>query len=195
MAQSRLAARKDAAARGDAVLRVALPACTLAFTGIAWHVAVHAFVTPAYVLPGPGHVLRTLVIHIRPGHNAEFEAQIKEINAHADKMPNTHPVLISQVVDGENSGAYYITFLRKSLGDFDKEVMLPDILGQEGMAKLEKTVAEVEQHSESAIYRFRPDLSYPPDQVAEAAPDFWNPKPMMAATKTKTSAASAKTKK
>jgi hypothetical protein len=145
-------------------------------------------------LVGESRVLRTLVIHVRPGHDAEFEAQIKEINAHADKTPDTRPVLISQVVDGENSGAYYITFLRKSLGDFDKEVMLPDILGQEGMAKLEKTIAEVEQHSESAVYRFRPDLSYPPDQVAVAAPDFWNPKPTMAAAKTKPSAASAKTK-
>ena len=146
-------------------------------------------------LVGESRVLRTLVIHVRPGHGAEFEAQIKEINTHADKMPDTHAVLISQVVEGENSGAYYITFLRKSLGDFDKEVMLPDILGQEGMAKLEKTMAEVEQHSDSAIYRFRPDLSYPPDQVAGAAPDFWNPKPMMAAAKAKPSAAPAKTKK
>jgi hypothetical protein len=145
-------------------------------------------------LVGESRVLRTLVIHVRPGHDAEFEAQIKEINAHADKMPDTHPVLVSQVVDGENSGAYYITFLRKSLADFDKEVMLPDILGQEGMAKLEKTIAEVEQHSESAIYRFRPDLSYPPDQIAGAAPDFWNPKPMMAAAKTKPGPASDKTK-
>ena len=145
-------------------------------------------------LVGESRVLRTLVIHVRPGHDAEFEAQLKEINAHADKMPNTHPVLVSQAVDGENSGAYYITFLRKSLGGFDQDVMLSDILGKEGMAKLEKTMAEVEQHSESAIYRFRPDLSYPPDQIAEAAPEFWNPKPMMAAAKTKPNAASAKPK-
>ena len=53
-------------------------------------------------LVGESRVLRTLVIHVRPGHGAEFEAQIKEINTHADKMPDTHAVLISQVVEGEN---------------------------------------------------------------------------------------------
>jgi hypothetical protein len=134
---------------------------------------------------GESRVLRTFVIHVRAGHSSEFEAQLKEINAHADKMSNTEPVLVSQVVEGENDGAYYITFLRKSLGGFDKEVMLPDILGKEGMAKFEKTMADTEQHWESALYRFRPDLSYPPDQIAEASADFWNPKPVMAAAKPK----------
>jgi hypothetical protein len=61
--------------------------------------------------------------------------------------------------------------------------MLKDILGDEGMAKFEKTMADVEQRSESTLYRFRPDLSYPPDQIAEAAADFWNPKPAPAAAK------------
>jgi hypothetical protein len=132
---------------------------------------------------GESRVIRTLIIHVRPGHAAEFEAEIKEINAHANKMPNTQPVLVSQVIEGENDGAYYISFLRKSLADFDKAVMLKDILGDEGMAKLEKTIADTEQRSESSLYRFRPDLSYPPDQIAEAAPDYWNPKPAMAAAK------------
>jgi hypothetical protein len=100
-------------------------------------------------------------------------------------MPNTRPVLVSQVIEGENDGAYYITFLRKSLGGFDNEVILKDILGDEGMGKFEKTMADTEQRSESAIYRFRPDLSYPPDQIVEAAADFWNPKPVMAAAKPK----------
>ena len=142
-------------------------------------------------LVGESRVLRTLIIHIRPGHDAEFEAQIKEINTHADKMPNTQPVLVSQVIEGENDGAYYISFLRKSLADFDKEVMLKDILGDEGMAKLAKTIADSEQRSESSLYRFRPDLSYPPDEVAQAAPDYWNPKPAMAAAKTKSKPAAA----
>jgi hypothetical protein len=132
-------------------------------------------------LVGESRVLRTLVIHVRPGHGSEFEAMIKEINAHANKMSDTQPVLVSQVIEGENDGAYYISFLRKSLGSFDKEVMLPAILGKEGMEKFEKTVADVEQREESTLLRFRPDLSYPPDAVAQASPDYWNPKPIMAA--------------
>ncbi|HEY6127548.1 MAG TPA: hypothetical protein VIW23_05135 [Candidatus Acidoferrum sp.] len=136
-------------------------------------------------LVGESRVLRTFVFHARPGRASEFEATIKEINAHADKMPDTQPVSVSQVVDGENNGAYYITFLRKSLGGFDKEVMLSDILGKEGMEKFEKTMADVEQRTESTLYRFRPDLSYPPDAVAQASADYWNPKPVMASAKPK----------
>jgi hypothetical protein len=144
-------------------------------------------------LIGESRVLRTFVIHVRPGHAAEFEGQVKEINAHANKMPNTQPVLVSQVIEGENNGAYYITFLRKSLAGFDNEAMLKDILGDEGMAKFEKTMADVEQRSESALYRFRPDLSYPPDQIAEVAADFWNPKTVMAAAKPKAKTSGAAT--
>jgi hypothetical protein len=77
--------------------------------------------------------------------------------------------------------------------------MLKDFMGEEGMAKLEKTIADVEANSSSAIYRFRPDLSYPPEQVAEAAADFWMPKPTVAAApksapKPKAKAATAKVK-
>ena len=146
---------------------------------------------------GQSRVLRTFVFHVRPGRSSEFEGLIKEINARAAKMPDTQPVLVSQVVEGENDGAYYISFLRKSLAGFDKEVMLPDILGKEGMEKFEKTMADVEQHTESALYRFRPDLSWPPDAIAEASADYWNPKPVlaMAKPKAKTSAAPKSTDK
>ena len=134
---------------------------------------------------GQSRVLRTFVFHARPGRSSEFEGLIKEINARAAKMPDTQPVFVSQVVEGENDGAYYISFLRKSLAGFDKEVMLPDILGKEGMEKFAKTMADVEQHTESALYRFRPDLSWPPDAIAEASADYWNPKPVMAMAKPK----------
>jgi hypothetical protein len=146
-------------------------------------------------LVGESRIIRTLAIHIRPGHNAEFEAEVKEINTRADRMPNTQPVLISQVIEGGRGNTYYIAFFRKSLGGFDKDVMLEDILGEEGMAKLAKSAAETEQGSESTIYRFRPDMSYPPQEVSDVASDFWRPKPDMATTqakpKTATSAGAA----
>ena len=53
--------RRDSQAWRDAVLRIVLPAFTLALSGLGWHLAVHVFAMPAYVLPGPGHVIRTLV--------------------------------------------------------------------------------------------------------------------------------------
>jgi hypothetical protein len=129
---------------------------------------------------GGSRVLRTIAIHVRPGHASEFEAMVKDINAHAEHNPDAQAVLVSQVIEGGRGNTYYITFFRSSLAGFDKNPTLKDILGEEGMVKLEKTVSETEAASESAIYRFSPELSNPPQEIAEVATDFWNPKPLAA---------------
>jgi quinol monooxygenase YgiN len=131
-------------------------------------------------LVGESRVLRTMAIHIRPGHAAEFEALMKEINSHADNNPNTQPVLVSEVIEGGRGDTFYITFFRSSLGGFDRNPDLKDIVGEEDMAKIEKTFAEIAAGSESAIYRFSPELSNPPDEITQVAADFWQPKPAMA---------------
>jgi hypothetical protein len=132
-------------------------------------------------LVGESRVLRSISVHVRPGHAADFESLLKDVNAHADRNPETRPVLVSQVVEGERGGIYYISFLRNSLGGMDKEPTLKDILGEEGLAKFERSIAESTAASESAIYRFRPDMSYPPQEISDVAADYWQPKPAMAA--------------
>jgi hypothetical protein len=132
-------------------------------------------------LVGESRVLRTIAVHVRPGHLNDFEALLKDINAHADRNPDTRPVLVSQVVEGGQGDTYYISFLRSSLGGMDKEPTLKDILGEEGLAKFAKGIAETATGSQSAIYRFRPDMSYPPQEVSDVAADYWQPKPAMAA--------------
>jgi hypothetical protein len=140
-------------------------------------------------LVGESRVLRTLALRVRPGHEAEFEAMMKDINSHADSNPNTQPVLVSEAVEGDRGATYYVTFFRRSLGGFDHDVDLKDIVGEEGMTKVMKTFSEVSAGSESSIYRFSPELSNPPDEIAQVAADFWQPKPMTASMqrpKTKT---------
>jgi hypothetical protein len=36
--------------------------------------------------------------------------------------------------------------------------------------------------AESSLFRFAPDLSNPPEEVAKVASDFWHPKAVMAAS-------------
>jgi hypothetical protein len=136
-------------------------------------------------LVGESRVLRTISVHVRPGHLADFEALLKDVNTHANSNPETRPVLISQLVEGGQGDTFYISFLRSSLAGMDKEPTLKDILGAEGLAKFEKNIAESAAGSQSAIYRFRPDMSYPPQEVSDVAADFWQPKPAMAAAKPK----------
>lgn len=143
---------------------------------------------------GESRVLRNITVHVRAGHVSDFENLLKEVNSAADRNPNAQPVLVSQTIEGGHGDAFYITFFRTSLGGFDHNPTLADILGKEGMAKFEKTIGEIGAGSESAIYRFAPELSNPPQEISEVAADFWLPKTHSAAATPKPkAAASAKT--
>jgi hypothetical protein len=130
---------------------------------------------------GESRLLRSTAIHIRPGHVPEFEALLKQAKEAGDRNADSQPLLVSQLVEGGSGSVFYLTALRSSLGGFDKNPSLKDILGEEAFAKVQKISAESVETTESGIYRFRPDMSFPPDAVAQASADFWNPKPAMSA--------------
>jgi hypothetical protein len=142
-------------------------------------------------LIGESRVLRTTAVHIRPGHGAEFETFLKEMKEASEKAANTQPLFVSQVVEGTKGATYYVTALRTSLGGFDKNPTLREILGEEGLKKFQKMNAEDVDHAESTLLRFSPELSNPPEAIASASAEFWHPKPMMAAA-AKPKAAAAK---
>ncbi|OLD62805.1 MAG: hypothetical protein AUI53_00860 [Acidobacteria bacterium 13_1_40CM_2_60_7] len=132
-------------------------------------------------LIGGSRVLRTTAVHLRPGHVAEFEALLKDMKAAGEQAANTQPVLVSQVVEGGKGATFYITTLRTGLGGFDKNPTAHDILGEEGYKKYLQVNAESVESTESTLYRFSPTLSNPPEEILAVAPDFWQPKALMAA--------------
>ena len=140
---------------------------------------------------GESRVLRTTAVHIRTGHVPEFEALLKETKEAGEKADNAQPLFVSQVVEGTKGATFYLTSLRTSLGGFDNNPTIRDILGEEGFKKFQQVSAESVEHSESTLFRFSPQLSNPPEEVASASADFWHPKPMMVAT-AKPRAAAAK---
>ena len=140
---------------------------------------------------GESRVLRTTAVHIRPGHVPEFEGLLKEIKEASEKNANTQPLFVSQVVEGTKGATFYVSSLRTSLGGYDKNPTLPDILGEEGFKKFQHMNAEAVEEAESTLLRFSPELSNPPEEIVSTSADFWHPKSMMAAAKTKAKAASA----
>jgi hypothetical protein len=142
-------------------------------------------------LIGESRVLRTTAVHIRTGHVPEFEALLKESKEAGEKAANAQPLFVSQVVEGTKGATFYVTSLRTSLGGFDNNPTIRDILGEEGFKKFQQVNAESVEHSESTLFRFSPQLSNPPEEVASASADFWHTKPVMAAT-AKPKAATAK---
>ena len=127
-------------------------------------------------LVGLSRVLRTVAVHVRSGHQMEFEAYLKDAKVAGEKLANTQPVLVSQAVEGNNGIVYYITTFRSSLGGFDNNPTMKDVLGEEGFKKFLQVNAEAVEEADFTLYRFNAELSNPPDDIAAAAPDFWHPK-------------------
>jgi hypothetical protein len=142
---------------------------------------------------GESRVLRINAVHVRPGHVPEFEALMKEAKEAGEKAANAQPLFVSQVVEGSKGPTFYVTSLRTSLGGFDKNPTIRDILGEEGFKKFQQVNAESVDHTESTLFRFSPELSNPPEEVATVAADFWHPKAAMAASASKAKAPTAKT--
>jgi len=130
---------------------------------------------------GESRLLRTTAVHIRPGHTADFEALMKDVKEAGEKNPDTQPVFVSQVLEGGKGTIFYLSTLRSSMGGFDHNPTAKEILGDEGFKKLQQIVAETYETTESALYRFVPELSNPPEEVAKVALDFWRPKPLIVA--------------
>lgn len=130
---------------------------------------------------GQSRFLRTTTVHIRSGHVSDFEALSKEMKEAAEKNADTQPVFVSQVVEGGKGATFYVSTLRSSMGGFDHNPTMREILGDEGFKKFQQINADAVETAESTLYRFSPDLSNPPDEVAKVAMDFWHPKAMMAA--------------
>jgi hypothetical protein len=128
-------------------------------------------------LVGEARYLRTTAVHIKPGHIAEFEALLKDLKAAGEANPNTHPVFVSQAVEGSRGTVFYVSGLRSSLAGFDNNVSNQDLLGEEGYKKFLQVSADAVEEADSVLFRLVPELSNPPDEVVAAAPDFWRPKP------------------
>ena len=139
---------------------------------------------------GESRVLRVAEIRIRYGHVPDFENYMKDVVSHIAENPNTQPVLVSQLVEGGRGGAtFHLVFFRSGLAGFDNNPSLKSMVDEDTYARFEKTIAEIEAGSESTIYRFAPELSNPPQEIAAVAADYWNPKPVMAMSHPKPKAA------
>ncbi len=130
---------------------------------------------------GNARWIRTVIVRVRPGHAAEFEALLKDINAASQRNNSPGMRWVSEGWEGERAGTYYISRLMSSLSELDQTPPLRQLLGEEGYANFQKVNAEAVASAQFEIYRIVPEISNPPAETAAAAPDFWNPKPKPAA--------------
>lgn len=144
-----------------------------------WDLSANVPSNPAALakLIGETRWVRGTMIHIRPGHVLRFEEQLRAVKNAIEKNDPTRPVLVSQSVAGQKGTVFYVSWLVKSLSEFDSIPGVPQILGPEAYQKFLATAAESVEGSETAISHFVPEISNPPEGVVSASPDFWKPKP------------------
>ena len=105
---------------------------------------------------------------------------MKDAKEAAEKNPDTAPVFVSQVIEGGKGAIFYVSTLRSSMGGFDHNPTAKEILGEEGYKKFQQISADSVEMADSTLFRFNPELSNPPEEVAKVATDFWHPRATVA---------------
>jgi hypothetical protein len=126
---------------------------------------------------GKSRLIRMTMVRVRPGKELDAEAQVRMVKEANERGKGEHVMLVSQSVAGREGNAFYISTWGSSLASWDNMQPLPKLLGDEGFARFSKMASENIFGTETIILRYLPELSNPPEQVVQADPEFWKPKP------------------
>ena len=118
--------------------------------------------------------------HVRPGHEKDWSEVVKMVKAaYEQAVPEAHWGTYSQIYGG-NSGTYLVLTARKTLAEVDRGFAagkkFDEVLGEEGMKKLNEIYGASVKSSQHQLFAFNPHMSYVADEWIKADPDFWKPK-------------------
>ncbi len=121
------------------------------------------------------------IFHVKPGHARDFEAAAKAYGAATDRGAPDTSYRVYQVLAGMPGTTYLIFSSVTSYEAYDK-VMADDqaimkAATAEEMNTLEKFSQECLINSETIRFRLDPVMSFVPQAVKAADPEFWLPKP------------------
>ena len=126
-----------------------------------------------YKIVGHARWLRTIEIRAQNGHEEDIEARLKQAKSAIEKGSKWSS-FVSQTAVGGPGLVYYISTLQPSRAAFDSAPKLPELMGDE-YAGWMKGISEDAASIETVMMRILPELSNPPEAVANADPDFWHP--------------------
>jgi hypothetical protein len=125
------------------------------------------------------------VLHVRAGHQREWEELAKIYKEGYEKIPDAKWAVFESAYGADNGGMFAVFNPMKSLAEVDQEYAdqkkFMEALGEEKMKKLEELAAACIESAQSNLFRFNPKMSYPMDEWIKADPDFWKPKAIAAA--------------
>jgi len=118
-------------------------------------------------LTGPPKIAVVSFVQIAPGRNMEYENLIKTDVLPAMKKADVLAYSVSQTVLGGDANEYVGVTVLDKFADLDKGNPLLRALGQDGFNKYLQKTAGIIVHQERIVARFRADLSFMPEPMAE----------------------------
>ena len=123
--------------------------------------------------------IRTLTLNMKPGRNPQYIEAWKGFMAELAKISPPVPVFVSESTTGAPAlfvGVYYKSWAEMDAGAASVQKAVESTAYQ----RLTMVTQDTVEASRWEILRLRPELSYPPDEVIQADPAFWKPKPAAA---------------
>ena len=126
------------------------------------------------------------ILRIQPGYGRDFEQIRKLVNAAHEKAKVDERWALYEVNTGAPDDTYIFLFPVTSLAEWDKSEAMHgkeyrDALGEDTRARIRALNQTAVKYSESMLFNFSPKMSYLPKEWTDRDPDFWTPKPAVAA--------------
>ena len=124
--------------------------------------------------------------HLNPGRGQDFAAFRKIVNEAHTKANMDEHWAVYEVVSGAPSGTYLIFQPMTSMADFDAYAQMhgkayQDALGEENRTRIRDLQGAAVNSSSSQAFAFSQKMSYVSKEFAAGDPDYWTPKPAVAA--------------
>ncbi len=119
-------------------------------------------------LKGPTPYYLVTERFMMPGRSRDYEAYLKNDYLPMAKKADANGILVSRMRYGGEVGHYIVFSPLNDLTELDQPGKMTQMMGAEGLAKMQQKLVGMVQRSESRILRLRPECSIIPTQSTAA---------------------------
>lgn len=118
--------------------------------------------------------------HVKPGHTTEYLELLKTVNEVRRKANLADHYASYQLLYGGPTGEFIYLHPIKSLAELDQaheSQAFSRAAGEEGLKKIEELAGKAVESTYLQLFHFAPRMSYVGEDLIQADPEFWKPKP------------------
>ena len=114
---------------------------------------------------------------VKPGHGKEWEDLVKMvIEGYKKGVPEAHWGMYQEAYGSPGDRFAVLTSVRSAAeidAEFASGKKFEDAMGEDGMKKMRDLEASCIASEQSNLFLINPKMSYPPEALVKAEPDFW----------------------